>query len=214
MSAAGISALTRKSPTRSSASRIVEKTSVATSDAIPEPGPPVAIHVVGPKILRPGKRQTHDQNCWQHLERFRPSTIVRTSQNGTMAAVNGKMRPSIAFRSDSDSAVTAASVCTGVPMAPQATGAVLAIRFNTAAWMGSNPNPIMNARQWPPARRSRPHPRYECAEAKRDQQSCNRRSGVMAATDCFADLELAGFNRNVVEKNSGDDDPNNFQQSE
>ena len=60
-------------------------------------------------------------------------TMVRTSHKGTSAAVNGRILPIMAFKSDSGSAVTAARVCTGVPIAPQATGAVLAIRFSTAA---------------------------------------------------------------------------------
>ena len=60
-------------------------------------------------------------------------TMLRTSQNGTMTAVKGRMRPIMAFRSDSGRAVTAASVWTGVPMAPHATGAVLAIRLSAAA---------------------------------------------------------------------------------
>jgi hypothetical protein len=59
--------------------------------------------------------------------------MVRTSQKGTMMEVNGRMRPIIAFKSASGSAVTAASVCTGVPSAPQATGAVLAIKQRAAA---------------------------------------------------------------------------------
>ena len=64
---------------------------------------------------------------------LRQPTIVRTSQNGTRTDAKGSMRPSIAFRSDSGSPATDASVCTGVPIAPQATGAVLAIRFSAAA---------------------------------------------------------------------------------
>src|ERR1700726_5204438 len=72
-------------------------------------------------------------------------TKVRTNQNGTITAVHGRIRPTIALKSDSGSAVTAASVCTGVPIAPQATGAVFAIRFKTAAWKGRKPSPIMKA---------------------------------------------------------------------
>src|SRR5947209_5479435 len=60
-------------------------------------------------------------------------TMARTSQKGTMMQVIGRMRPIIALRSDSGKPLTAAKVCTGVPMAPHATGEVLAIRFSTAA---------------------------------------------------------------------------------
>src|ERR1700732_3821042 len=72
-------------------------------------------------------------------------TIAFTSQKGTMMPVIGRMRPIIALISDSDIAVTAARVCTGVPIAPHATGAVLAIRLRAAAWNGLNPSPIINA---------------------------------------------------------------------
>src|SRR5438477_155959 len=72
-------------------------------------------------------------------------TIARTSQNGTMIPVMGRIRPIIALRSDSGKPDTAASVCTGVPMAPHATGDVLASRLSAAAWNGLNPRPIMKA---------------------------------------------------------------------
>src|SRR6266852_7255287 len=72
-------------------------------------------------------------------------TIAFTSQKGTMMPVIGRIRPIIALMSDSGIAVTAARVCTGVPIAPQATGAVLAIRLSAAAWNGLKPRPIMNA---------------------------------------------------------------------
>src|SRR5271157_3253415 len=51
-------------------------------------------------------------------------TIARTSQKGTITAVKGRIRPTMALKSESGSAVTAARECIGVPMAPQATGAV------------------------------------------------------------------------------------------
>src|SRR5882672_7406246 len=56
-------------------------------------------------------------------------TMARTSQNGTITAVIGRMRPIMAFMSASGRKVTAASMCTGVPIDPHATGAVLAMRL-------------------------------------------------------------------------------------
>src|SRR6266436_7361616 len=58
-------------------------------------------------------------------------TIVRTSQKGTITAVKGKILPIILFKSPSARPETAANVCTGVPIAPHATGAVLAIKYKT-----------------------------------------------------------------------------------
>src|SRR5580658_8160004 len=71
-------------------------------------------------------------------------TMARTSQKGTITAVIGRMRPIMALRSLSLRAVTEASAWMGVPIAPKATGAVLAMRLSAAAWKGLKPRPIMN----------------------------------------------------------------------
>ena len=112
-------------------------------------------------------------------------TIARTSQNGTIRAVMGRIRPIIAFISASGIAVTVASIWTGVPMAPQATGAVLAIKFSAAAWNGLNPNPIMNA---PAIATGDPKPAQPSMKAPKQNatsNSCNRRSAVIPATEDF-----------------------------
>src|SRR5712691_5623165 len=112
-------------------------------------------------------------------------TIARTNQNGTMMPVIGRMRPIMALRSDSGSPETAASVCTGVPIAPHATGDVLAIKLRAAAWNGLNPRPIMNA---PAIETGAPKPAAPSMNAPKQNatsSSCNRRSAVMPATDSF-----------------------------
>ncbi len=112
-------------------------------------------------------------------------TSARTSHKGTMTAVNGRMRPVIALSCASGKPVTAASVCSGVPMAPNATGAVLAMRFSVAAWKGSKPSPIMNA---PAIATGVPNPAAPSRNAPKQNatsRSCSRRSGVMRAMDCF-----------------------------
>jgi len=60
-------------------------------------------------------------------------TIARTSQKGTRIAVKGSISADHGVQVTLGSAVTTARVCTGVPMAPQATGAVFAMRFSAAA---------------------------------------------------------------------------------
>ena len=112
-------------------------------------------------------------------------TIVRTSQKGTITAVNGRIRPIILFRSPSGRPETAASVWTGVPIAPQATGAVFAIKFKTAAWNGRKPRPIMKA---PAIATGAPNPADPSMKAPKQNatsSNCSRRSGVIAATDSF-----------------------------
>src|SRR6266550_4692313 len=112
-------------------------------------------------------------------------TIARTNQKGTIMPVMGRMRPIIALKSDSGRPETAASVCTGVPIAPHATGDVLAIKLSAAAWNGLNPRPIMKA---PAIATGAPNPAAPSMKAPKQNatsSSCNRRSAVMPATDSF-----------------------------
>src|SRR5437660_4988264 len=112
-------------------------------------------------------------------------TIARTNQKGTMMPVIGRIRPIIALRSDSGRPDTAASVCTGVPMAPHATGDVLAMRLSAAAWNGLNPRPIMKA---PAIATGAPNPAAPSMNAPKQNatnRTWSRRSGVIPATDSF-----------------------------
>ena len=112
-------------------------------------------------------------------------TIARTSQKGTMMPVMGRMRPIMALKSDSGRPDTAASVCTGVPIAPHATGDVLASRLSAAAWNGWNPNPIMKA---PAIATGAPKPAAPSMKAPKQNatsKSWRRRSAVIPATDSF-----------------------------
>src|SRR5437867_817545 len=112
-------------------------------------------------------------------------TIARTSQNGTIIPVMGRMRPIIALKSDSGRPETAARVCTGVPIAPHATGDVLAIKLSAAAWNGLNPSPIMKA---PAIATGAPKPAAPSMNAPKQNatsSNCSRRSAVIPATDSF-----------------------------
>ena len=72
-------------------------------------------------------------------------TNVATSQKGTKMETKGNWRPAIAESVTWSRPLTAASVTIGVPMAPHATGAVLARRLSTADWKGLKPRPTMTA---------------------------------------------------------------------
>ncbi len=67
------------------------------------------------------------------------------SQNGTMMQNGVSWRPTVALKSRRSRPVTAASVITGVPSAPKATGAVLAMSDRPDAASGENPRPISMA---------------------------------------------------------------------
>ena len=67
------------------------------------------------------------------------------SQNGTMIENTGSWRPTIAESACKSSPVTLARVTSGVPSAPNATGAVLPMSASLAASSGRNPSPIISA---------------------------------------------------------------------
>src|SRR6185295_4941011 len=76
-----------------------------------------------------------------------PSILTNstTSQNGTRIDAHGSWWPTMVDSVSGSIPVTWDSVTIGVPIAPNATGAVLAIRFSTADWNGLNPRPTMIA---------------------------------------------------------------------
>src|SRR3954464_13752609 len=69
-----------------------------------------------------------------------PITNIRYA--GTNRETGAQILPTSALSWPSGRLVTVASVTSGVPMAPKATGEVLAIRQMAAAWNGENPNPL------------------------------------------------------------------------
>ena len=75
---------------------------------------------------------------------FQPA-IVTTIQAGMMREKKGSCRPAIAEIACSSSPVTFDSVMIGVPRAPNATGAVLAISARQAASKAGNPAPVRRA---------------------------------------------------------------------
>ena len=73
----------------------------------------------------------------------------------------------------------------GVPMAPQATGAVLAIRLRTADWKGLKPRPTMTA---PAMATGVPKPEVPSMMAPKEnamRSTCRRRSKEMWMMDSF-----------------------------
>jgi len=103
------------------------------------------------------REELHDREARARHQRGRPDssacfqvppsilTNSATSQNGTRIDAYGSWCPAAVDSWSSSSPLTAASVTIGVPIAPNATGAVLAIRFSTEAWNGLNPRPTMIA---------------------------------------------------------------------
>jgi hypothetical protein len=77
----------------------------------------------------------------------------------------------------------AARVTMGVPMAPHATGAVLARRFRTADWKGENPRPTMTAPAMATGVPKPDVPSMIAPNEKAIRSTCRRRSNEMWMID-------------------------------
>src|ERR1043166_2840093 len=66
--------------------------------------------------------------------------MAQTTQKGTRTEKNGSWRPTILERSNSSIPVTPCKAMIGVPRAPKATGAVLAMRERPEAASGLKPS--------------------------------------------------------------------------
>jgi hypothetical protein len=109
---------------------------------------------------------------------FHPAK-AQISQNGTSSEKNGSWRPIIPDSCSRSSPVTADKAMTGVPRAPYATGAVLAIRDRPEAASGLNPKPISIAAVTATGVPKPAAPSKNAPNANAINSSCSRRSSVM-----------------------------------
>jgi len=103
---------------------------------------------------------------------------TQISQNGTMSEKNGNCRPTIAPRRKGSIPVTLDNPAIGVPSAPKATGAVLAMSERPDAASGEKPSPIRIA---PVTATGVPKPEAPSKNAPKEKamsKSCSRRSVV------------------------------------
>ncbi len=104
---------------------------------------------------------------------------AHTSQKGTITENTGSWRPTIALSFSRSMSVTLCSAMIGVPSAPNATGAVLAISDSPEAASGVKPRPMRIA---PVTATGVPKPEAPSKNApklKATSSSCSRRSSVM-----------------------------------
>ena len=109
---------------------------------------------------------------------------AQISQNGTMTEKNGNCRPTMAPSRYGSSPVTLASPAIGVPSAPNATGAVLAISESPEAASGEKPRPIRIA---PVTATGVPKPEAPSKKAPKENaisSNCRRRSRVTPPMAC------------------------------
>ena len=104
---------------------------------------------------------------------------AQISQNGTMNEKNGSWRPTMALSWNRSSPVTLASAMSGVPSAPKATGAVLAISDRPEAASGEKPSPISIAAVTATGVPKPAAPSKKAPKQKAMNRSCSRRSSEM-----------------------------------
>ena len=101
-----------------------------------------------------------------------------------------------------------------MPMPPQATGAVLAIRQSKAAWNGWNPSPTRNAAEIATGCPEAGGPLDERPEAEGDQHRLEPPVGRKPGDRRLHHLELPGRDRDIVEEDRRHDQPDDPEQRE
>ena len=91
----------------------------------------------------------------------------------------------MALKAISGRPVTVVNARIGLPTAPQATGAVLAIKQSVAAWNGSKPSPIRNEPEIATGAPPPPVPSRKAPKQNAIRISCSRLSVDSAAIDSF-----------------------------
>ena len=117
-------------------------------------------------------------------------------------------------RASTSSPVTVLRVRIGVPIAPQATGAVLAIRQSKAAWNGSEPQPDQERRRDRHRRPEPGRPLDERPERERHQDRLEPPVAREPGDRRLHHVELAGRHRDVVEEDRRHDQPDDPEQRE
>ena len=138
--------------------------------------------VVAPRELDDGEHAAADEHRRPDADAGRcHPLIVTTSQAGTISDTNGSCRPAIALSCIAGRPVTAASVRIGVPMAPNATGAVLAMSDEAGRVERREPESHQQRRA-DGDRRAEPGRAFdERAEGERDEQRLDAAIGRQAA---------------------------------
>ena len=139
---------------------------------------------------------------------------MATNQAGMINEKNVSCRPAIWPNANSSMPETFARVMMGSPRPPNATGEVLANRASAAAYSGEKPKPISSAAEMATGVPNPAAPSRKRAEAEGDQQGLHPLVGRNGRHRPLDNLELAGANRQVVEKDRVQDDPADGQQSE
>ncbi len=112
----------------------------------------------------------------------RPS-IMNTSQNGTNSDSSGSWRPVMAPMWKASMPVTWPATMIGMPRAPKATGAVLAIRHRPAAYSGLKPRPTSKAAVIATGAPKPAAPSRKAPKQKPISSTCRRWSSVIDSTE-------------------------------
>ncbi len=109
--------------------------------------------------------------------------IVTTSHAGMRTEMNGSCLPATALSTPGGMPVTAPSVRIGVPIAPNATGAVFAMSERPPACSGGNPRPIKSAAEMATGVPNPHAPSMNAPNENAMRSAWMRRSGDRRATD-------------------------------
>ena len=131
---------------------------------------------------------------------------MNTSQNGTASDSSGNWRPAIAPIWNGSMPVTCPATMIGMPIAPNATGAVFAIRHSPAV-QRLEAEADEQRRRDRDGRAEAGRAFEECAEREADQQHLQALVVGDRQHGRANDVELAGLHDDLVQEHGRDDDP-------
>ena len=138
---------------------------------------------------------------------FRKPQKAQTSQKGTMSEKNGSCRPTMALSWRTSRPVTPARAMIGVPSAPKATGAVLAMSDRPDAASGAKPSPMRMAAVTATGVPKPAAPSKKRAEAEGDEEELQAAVAGDAGQAVLQTLKEPVSTVRVVEEDDVEDDP-------
>ena len=177
------------------------------------------IHELEPNEVRPeelngGERAPDDQKRHPDRQGVSPAGHGPDQPERDQQRKQGEDAAEVALSASTSSPVTALKVRRGVPIPPQATGAVLAIRHSKAAWKGRNPSPTRKAAEMATGAPKPAAPSMKAPNEKATRTAWSRRSAESLATEAFMISNWPVAYREVVEEDGRNDQPDNTKHRE
>ena len=173
----------------------------------------VAVHVIGPEELRSGERNADDEDSGKDFEGFGPTDHGANKPEGNDDRGDGKDAADhggdVAFRESGDGNESV----DGYADSAESDGSGVGDEIERSGMEGFEPE-TDHERAGDGDRRAESGAAFdECAETEGDEEELEAAVGRDGGDGLLHDFKLAGIDGDVVEKDGGDDDPDDFEEA-